>query len=225
LAAAVVEDDRKVIREAKARLQAEKAELRARKERDLAGKIKALPDQRYGIVYADPPWHFKIGADSGLDRHPSNHYPTMTLAEIMALDVPSLAAPDSVLWLWATAAMMPQALEVMMAWGFSYRSQYVWVKDKFGTGYWNRCKHELLLIGTRGNIPAPSQDLLQPSIIPAPAGRHSEKPEDFAELIELYYPHLPKIELYRRGPARKGWAAWGAEFDDDDAAPSVGAAP
>ena len=75
---------------------------------------------------------------------------------IAARDVPSIAADDCVLFLWATSPMLPQALEVMKAWGFAYVSGAVWVKDRIGTGYWFRNRHELLLVGTRGNVPAPA---------------------------------------------------------------------
>ena len=91
-----------------------------------------------------------------MDRAADNHYPTSELEEIKALPVASIAAPDCVLWLWATAPMMPQAVEVMTAWDFTYKSQIIWAKDRMGLGYWVRNKHELLLIGTRGDIPGPS---------------------------------------------------------------------
>ena len=104
-----------------------------------------------------------------------------------------------------------QALELMAHRGFKYVSHYIWNKNKPGTGYWNRNKHELLLIGTRGRIPAPAMGTQWNSVIDAPVGRHSAKPEIFLEMIEGYYPNLPKIELNRRGPARAGWDAWGNE--------------
>ena len=107
--------------------------------------------------------------------------------------------------------MLRQALEVMAAWGFEYVSQCAWIKSKTGTGYWFRNKHEILLVGTRGNVPAPAPGTQWPSAIEAPVGRHSEKPEKFLELIEAYFPTLPKIELNRRGPARAGWSSWGLE--------------
>ena len=76
----------------------------------------------FGVIYADPPWRFEpYTRDTGMDRAADNHYPTMTLDEIKALDVPSIAAEDCVLFLWATAPMLPQALEVMTAWGFTYK--------------------------------------------------------------------------------------------------------
>ena len=107
--------------------------------------------------------------------------------------------------------MMPQAIEVMAAWGFEYKSGCVWVKDKAGTGYWFKNQHELLLVGTRGKVPAPAAGSQWPSAISAPVGEHSAKPEKSWELIEAYFPTLPKIELNRRGPPRAGWDAWGNE--------------
>jgi hypothetical protein len=81
-----------------------------------------------------------------------------------------------VLFLWATVPMLPHALEVMAASGFSYKSSFVWVKPRAGTGYWNRNQHELLLVGTKGNVPAPAAGTQWSSVIEAPTGRHSEKP-------------------------------------------------
>jgi N6-adenosine-specific RNA methylase IME4 len=112
--------------------------------------------------------------------------------------------------------MMPQALEVLSAWGFSYKSHFVWVKTKIGTGFWNRNKHEILLLGTRGNgkVPAPAQGDQWPSAIEADVGKHSAKPDKFAELIEAYFPTIPKIELNAR-KERKGWDFWGTmEFQN-----------
>ena len=107
--------------------------------------------------------------------------------------------------------MMLHAATVMAVWGFDYRSQFAWAKDRIGTGYWNRNKHELLLIGVRGKIPAPAPGTQWASVIDAAVGKHSEKPDIFLEMIEEYFPNLPKIELNRRGSVRAGWDAWGNE--------------
>jgi N6-adenosine-specific RNA methylase IME4 len=99
----------------------------------------------------------------------------------------------------------------MAAWGFEYKSHFAWGKNRDGTGYWNRNTHELLLIGTRGNIPAPAPGTQFHSLIMQPVREHSAKPERFLDIIEIYFPNLPKIELNRRGPPRAGWDAWGNE--------------
>lgn len=191
-----------------------KQERRANRERELGAKQKALPQKKYGVVLADPAWDFAVwDAVTGGDRGANNHYETNDLAQILKLDVPSICHADCVLFLWATAPMMPQALQTMEAWGFEYKSQYVWVKDRAGTGYWSRNMHELLLIGTKGDVPCPSPGTQYTSVIEAPLGEHSEKPAIFLEMIEDYFPTVQKIELNRRGPARPNWDAWGTEAE------------
>jgi N6-adenosine-specific RNA methylase IME4/uncharacterized ParB-like nuclease family protein len=201
---------------AKTRLKQVKREAR---EQELGAKQQALPNKKYGVILADPEWRFEPWSrETGMDRAADNHYPTSLLEVIKARDVESIAAQDCVLFLWATGPMNPHALAVMAAWGFDYKAQHVWEKDTAGTGYWTREQHELFLIGTRGNIPCPAPGKQWSSIIKAPRGKPSEKPECFLEMIEQYYPNLPKIELNRRGPPRPGWDAWGLEAQQAEAA-------
>ena len=203
-----------------------KQAARAEREKELGARQLAWPTQVYGVIYADPPWRFEpYSRETGMDRAADNHYSTMTLDEIKALNVPSIAAAaDCVLYLWATVPMLPQALEVMVAWGFEYVSGHAWVKTnpgseglerteatRAGTGYWILNEHELLLVGKRGRIPAPAPGTQIGSVIMAPVGPHSAKPLIVVETIERHFPNLPKIELFCRGAARAGWAAWGAE--------------
>lgn len=202
----------------------QKQQRRDNRERVLGGILHALPTRKYGAILADPEWRFEPWSrNTGLDRAADNHYPTSCTEVIAARDVPSIAAPDCVLFLWATIPMLPQAIVVMGAWGFDYKSHYAWGKDKAGTGYWTREKHELLLIGTRGKFVAPAMGTQGESLIIAPRGEHSAKPDVFLEMIERWYPTLPKIELNRRGPARPGWDAWGNEAQPADSIdPSTG---
>jgi N6-adenosine-specific RNA methylase IME4 len=194
--------------------KAAKLEARIQREAALGAKQFALPDKKYGVIYADPEWQFEFYSPRGsLNSSADNHYETSPLDVIKARDVPSIAADDSVLFLWATVPMLPHALEVMAAWGFAYVSNFAWVKDKIGTGYWNRNQHELLLVGRKGNIPVPAPGTQWPSVIEAPVREHSRKPDEFYELIEAYFPTLPKIELNCRGKPRDGWAAWGNEVE------------
>jgi N6-adenosine-specific RNA methylase IME4 len=189
-----------------------KQAARAAKEAALAAKQLALPDKRYGVIVADPPWRWEpYSRETGMDRAADNHYVTAGVEEIASLPVIGIAASDCVLWLWAISSMLPGALHVMQRWGFEYKTGYIWSKDRIGLGYWARSKHEHLLIGTRGRIPAPAMGTQWASIIEAPVRGHSVKPDEVLRMIEAYYPNLPKIELHRRGPARHGWDAWGAE--------------
>lgn len=190
---------------------AEKQAEREAREFELAEKQLASPDQLFNVLSVDPPWQFKTyDPVTGMDRAADNHYPTQTTAWIEKLPIDNYAAKDCVLFLWATAPMLPDALAVMAAWGFVYKTHYVWVKDTIGTGYWGRNKHELLLIGTRGKVPAPAPGTQWPTVIEAAKGRHSEKPDIFFEMIEEYFPNVPKAELFARGE-RAGWSVFGNE--------------
>jgi hypothetical protein len=105
----------------------QRTERRAAREIELAAKITALPDKRYGVILADPPWRFEPWSrDTGMDRAADNHYPTLVTERIAALDVASIAAADCVLFLWATVPTLPDALAVMHAWRFTYRSHAIW---------------------------------------------------------------------------------------------------
>lgn len=189
-----------------------KADKRAAREAELAAKQTALPNRKYGVIVADPEWRFEpFSRETGMDRAADNHYPTSSTDLIASRPVDDIAAPDSILFLWATVPMLIDAFEVMKAWGFVYKSHMVWDKIHVGTGYWFRNRHELLLIGTRGDIPAPAPGSQFPSLIAIARKEHSAKPEQFLELIESYFPNLPKIELNRRGQPREGWDAWGNE--------------
>ena len=186
---------------------------REKREREFAETtkkaMKRLGTKLYGVIYADPPWRFEPRSrDTGMDRSADNHYQSMELDDIKAMAIP--AADDCVLFLWATAPMLPEALEVMEAWGFRYKSHCVWVKDRVGTGYWFRNKHELLLVGTRGSVPAPAPGEQYCSAIDGTVGKHSAKPGIFAEMIEDLFPNVPAIEMFARGE-RLGWTVWGAE--------------
>jgi N6-adenosine-specific RNA methylase IME4 len=167
----------------------------------LDGSIGSFP-----ILYADPPWRYEhVETES---RAIENQYPTMALDEICALPAADVATSDAVLFLWSTSPKLAEAMRVIEAWGFTYRTCAVWVKDKIGMGYYYRQRHELLLVATCGNPPTPAPADRPDSVIEAPRGKHSSKPVAFAETIERMYPTLPKLELFSREP-REGWKAWG----------------
>ncbi|HWJ71914.1 MAG TPA: MT-A70 family methyltransferase [Kaistia sp.] len=202
---------RAVVKEIRAEKQLEKKERRQSRERVLALQQRALPDRRYGVIYADPEWRFEPWSrETGMDRAADNHYPTSEENDIVLRPVGTIAAKDCALFLWATAPMLKAGLRVLEHWGFTYKSQVIWRKDQIGNGYWFRNRHEILLVGTRGDVPAPAMGDQWESVVDAPLGEHSAKPEIFAEMIEDYFPNLPKIELNARC-ARPGWDAWGLE--------------
>ncbi len=165
-----------------------------------------LPSGPFGIIYADPPW--QLGNPDGPNA-PERHYPTMPLAEICALQVP--AADDCLLLLWAVNCLLPQALSVIEAWGFTYKTNLAWVKPSPGLGNWARNRHELLLVASRGRFPPADPDLRPDSVLEAERGRHSEKPARVYQLIERAWPQASKLELFAR-KARPGWTAWGNQL-------------
>ena len=188
-----------------------KKQRRAAHEEAITHQIRALPNKRFGLILADPEWKFvPWSEETGSDRSAANHYATSRLEDIKSRDVASIAADDCVLALWATVPMLPQALEVMHAWGFEYRSHSVWLKSRVSTGYWFRNAHELLLIGVKGDVPAPAPGTQWESAWDGEVREHSEKPEEAYQMLESYFPTLPKIELNAR-QKRDGWDVWGAE--------------
>lgn len=163
---------------------------------------------RYPIIYADPPWRYENPPMGGGNRSIENHYPTMTLEEIIALPVAELAADDALLYLWATAPKLAECIDVLRAWDFEYRTNSVWDKEVIGMGYHFRNQHELLLVARRGEIPPPLAGAQPSSVYRERREDHSVKPDFYYEMIERAYPQLQKIELFARRP-RDGWAAWG----------------
>lgn len=164
-----------------------------------------LPDGVFDVIYADPPWKY----DLPLRGSPDGHYPILEGKELAKLDIP--VAKNAILFLWATNPKLPEALKLMEEWGFDYKTNLVWVKDKIGTGYYFRGKHELLLLGKKGNIPPPMEPCRPPSALIAPRKKHSKKPDEIYELIEKMYPNREYLELFARQP-REGWTSWGDEL-------------
>ena len=162
-------------------------------------------DDTYQVVLADPPWEF---GNTGLSGAASSHYPTMPVEEIEALPVGDCVTKDSVLFLWASNALLPEGLRVLSAWGFTYRSKMTWVKDRIGTGFWTRSQDEPILIGARGSM---TPKKVFPSVFSAKKGRHSEKPGELHDRIDAMYPGCSYVELFARKPRNKRWAVWGNE--------------
>jgi N6-adenosine-specific RNA methylase IME4/ParB-like chromosome segregation protein Spo0J len=183
-----------------------------------------MEEGQFALIYADPPWSFDTYSEKGKNMtSPDNHYPTMSDEQIAALKidgylVPDIAAKDAVCFMWCTSANILRAAAIMEAWGFEYKSQAVWDKQRPATGYWFLNQHEVLLLGTRGQPPLPLK--ICPSVISAPRGKHSAKPIAVREMIEAMFPHFDKhsrIELFYRGAALDGWSVWGNQALDQAA--------
>jgi len=166
------------------------------------------PVGRWQIIYADPPWEYQ----SGLDIHGAalRHYNTMTIDELCELPIKDIADENAVLFLWSTSPKLPEAMRIIPAWGFEYKTSFVWDKVKHVMGNYNSVRHEFLLIGVRGSYPKQSNTLLDSVVTIERTEEHSEKPERFRKIIDEMYPSGKRIELFSRKQV-EGWDMWGAE--------------
>jgi N6-adenosine-specific RNA methylase IME4 len=146
------------------------------------------------------------------NRAIENHYPTMSDQEICDMKIP--AANNCILYLWAVAPKLPEAISVMAAWGFTYKTSAVWDKEKLGMGYWFRGQHEHLLVGVRGDVSPPPQGKRISSVIRCPRGRHSSKPDYIRDQILSWYPKAKRLEMFSR-MKRPQWDSFGNEVETD----------
>jgi len=195
-----------ILKEAKSIEKEKREELLKERKETIVAESKAMPEGLFDVILADPPWRYDFSTSTS--REVENQYPTMELAELCSLNIPT--AENCVLFLWATSPKLIEAIEVMSSWGFSYKTCMVWVKDKIGMGYYARQQHEILLIGTKGNPGTPDPSSRPSSVFEAPRGRHSEKPAIIFELIQAMFPNRRYLELFSR-KQREGWESWGNE--------------
>jgi len=166
-----------------------------------------LPEGKFNVIYADPPWKYDF-SKAFSDSIPA-HYPVMDLDKICNLKIPS--SDNAVLFLWVTNPKLEEAFQVINAWGFIYKTNFVWVKDKIGLGYYCRNQHELLLIAIKGNFSPPEEKNRVSSVIKAIRKKHSVKPEIVYDIIEKMYPNQKYLELFARNK-RKKWSGWGLDY-------------
>ena len=168
---------------------------------------------KFKTILADPPWQYKNKRTGGsLKSGAAQKYPVISLEKLKAFPINELADKDCILWLWATVPLLPEALEVMKAWGFKYKTTIFWRKImSLGMGFWFRGQVEMLLLGIKGKIKAfrcQKTNFLQTKV-----RAHSEKPIEIYEWIEPVSPK-PRLELFARRK-RIGWYCWGNEIESD----------
>lgn len=168
----------------------------------------------YGVILADPPWLFANYSAKGEAKNPLAHYSCMNLDALRALPVNHLAAPDCALLMWATAPLLPESIDLLREWGFTFKSAGAWAKQSstgakwaFGTGYCFRSAAEFFILGTRGKPKVLSRSIR--NLVVAPVRQHSRKPDEMHANLEALYAG-PYVELFAR-EARPGWDAWGNE--------------
>lgn len=176
-----------------------------------------FPDKKYSIIYADPPWTFKTYSPKGAEKKSAAaHYNLMSKQEIQNLPVADIADKDCVLFLWATFPNLPEAIELIKAWGFTYKTvAFTWVKRNkksdgwfWGLGYWTRANAEICFLATKGKPKRISKSVHQ--ICDARVMEHSKKPPEIRDRIVELCGDVPRIELFARQRV-PGWDCWGNE--------------
>lgn len=191
-----------------------KAAHRAEREQAVAEQIKTEngksidlfnTTEKYRVIYADPPWSY--GDKQNIDGLGGavKHYPTMKLEEICELPIP--AEDNAVLFLWVTSPLLEDSFKVINAWGFKYKTSFVWDKIAHNMGHYNSVRHEFLLVATKGSC-TPDNIKLFDSVVSINRTEHSKKPEEFRNIIDTLYTYGKKLELFARDAA-EGWDVWG----------------
>ena len=176
-----------------------------------------LPNKTYSIIYADPPWSYK---NRGTRAAASKHYDTMTLEDMKRMPINGIASEDCTLFMWATFPMLKEALAVIEAWGFVYKTiAFCWIKQNrsgkglfMGLGNWTRSNAEICLLATKGH-PKRFGKAVRSTVL-SPIQCHSKKPDAVRERIVELMGNLPRIELFARQTA-PGWDTWGNEISED----------
>lgn len=177
-------------------------------------------DKKYNIIYADPPWQYKVYSKKGLGRSAESHYPTMSLEDIKALPVGNLAEKDCTLFMWTTMPLLFDCFSVLSSWGFQYKTvAFVWIKLNkksdtlfWGMGHWTRANAELCILATKGHPKRISAKVHQ--VIMSRIEEHSKKPGETRNRIVELIGDLPRVELFARTKT-DGWDTWGNEVECD----------
>lgn len=197
------------------KVKAQKREdLRRQRDESIAEQIGRETDnhvdiytteKRYRVIYADPPWSYNDKQNIEVLGGAEKHYTTMPLDEICGLPVPS--ADEAVLFIWVTSPLLEDVFKVIHAWGFRYKSSFVWDKVAHNMGHYNSVRHEFLLICTKGSC-TPDVQRLFDSVVSIERTEHSRKPKEFRDMIDTLYPYGNRLEMFAR-EAPDGWDVWG----------------
>jgi N6-adenosine-specific RNA methylase IME4 len=170
--------------------------------------LPILPSGKYRVILADPPWAYGNTMPDYMGVQ-DDHYPTMSMSDLCALPIRTLAEDNAVLFLWVTSPILHDCFELIDAWGFAYKASFVWDKIKHVMGHYNSVRHEFLLVCVRGSC-QPDVHKLFDSVVTEERTEHSCKPETFREIIDTIYPNGRRIELFAR-EKHEGWETYGNE--------------
>ncbi len=159
--------------------------------------------KKYKIIYADPAWKYNDKQNTKLRGGAIKHYPTMTITELCELPIREITKDNAVLFLWVTSPLLESSFKLIKAWGFKYKTSFVWDKIKHNMGHYNSVRHELLLICTKGSC-TPQVRKLFDSVQSIERTKHSAKPKEFRDIIDTIYPDGERIELFAREKTEGG---------------------
>jgi len=168
-----------------------------------------MPTGKYQVIYVDPPWKYDNSMPEYF-KEQANHYPLMTIDEICNLPIKELSDNNAVLFLWVTSPILEESFEIIKAWGFGYKTSFIWDKIKHNMGHYSSVRHELLLLCIKGSYPLQNVKLYD-NVYSKERTEHSKKPEYYYEMIEDLYPNSNKIELFSRNK-REGWDSYGNQL-------------
>ena len=181
------------------------------KQKEISKRVAEMPSDKFRVIYADPPWKYgdTLGGDlsegyGGAEKH----YPAMSICELCAMPVKDTVDTDAVLFLWVTSPLLFECHPLIKAWGFEYKTSFVWDKVKHNMGHYNSVRHEFLLVCTRGRCTPDVKKLFDSVQSIERSSKHSEKPEAFRQIIDTIYPHGKRLELFARKQS-KGWETYG----------------
>lgn len=185
-------------------------------------------EKKYDIIYADPPWEFRVRSQKGAGRSAENHYKTQSIGFLKDMPIETLCKANCVLLMWATFPCLAQAIELGKAWGFTYKTvTFTWVKTNknnsnifMGMGYYTRSNVEIVLLFTRGK-PLKRKANGVPQVLISPRGKHSEKPDEIRKRIVRLFGEVNRLELFARQNLSndnanifEGWDVFGNEVDN-----------
>ena len=177
-------------------------------------------NNKYSVIYCDPPWDYKgqkqHNGKGGKDTGGAiKHYNTVTLKDLKGLNVHTICEEDCLMFMWTSSPHLDQAIDLMQAWGFKYATiAFVWDKQKVNPGFYTMSQCEICLVGKKGKIPQPRGARNVRQFISEMRGKHSEKPTAIRDRITEMFPTQKKIELFARNKT-EGWDFWGNEVDCD----------
>lgn len=182
------------------------------------GGLGAQKMKKYEIIYADPAWQYKtkesLAKTSILNGELNTHYGTMTIDELGGLPLESISDKNSMLFMWVVSPMLDDGIELMKKWGFKYSTiAFIWHKQRSNPGHYTMSECEICLVGRRGKIPTPRGARNVRQFLSEMRGKHSAKPTEIRNRIELMFPTQTKLEMFARQSA-EGWDAWGNEVEN-----------